>query len=106
LLWNYHDDDLAASDAPVELTVTGLPTAAAKLLSEHFRIDDTHSNAYSAWKRMGSPQNPSDTQYRELESAGQLQLLESPSWLHPQAGTVKIEFRLPRQGMSLLRLVW
>jgi len=106
LLWNYHDDDLAASDTPVQLTVSGLPAQAEQLASEHFRIDDTHSNAYSAWKRMSSPQNPSEPQYRELESSGQLQLLESPSWLHPQGGIVKIEFRLPRQGMSLLRLAW
>jgi xylan 1,4-beta-xylosidase len=106
LLWNYHDDDLAAADAPVELTVTGLPAKVPQVVSEHFRIDGTHSNSYAAWKAMGSPQNPSESQYRELETAGQLQLLESPAWNRTDHGTVTLKFSLPRQGMSLLRLAW
>jgi hypothetical protein len=29
-----------------------------KVLLEHYRIDETHSNSYSVWKAMGSPQAP------------------------------------------------
>jgi xylan 1,4-beta-xylosidase len=106
LLWNYHDDDLPAPDAPVEVTVTGLPARVAKVLAEHFRIDGSHSNSYAAWKALGSPQSPSESQYRELERAGHLQLLESPFWLSAEGGGATVKFNLPRQGMSLLRLAW
>src|SRR5215467_6598814 len=81
LVWNYHDDDLPAPAAPIELTVDGLPQAAQPVLLEHFRIDSTHSNAFSVWKNMGSPQSPSPEQYAELERAGQLELLTSPEWI-------------------------
>ena len=56
MLWHYHDDDVPGPDAQVELTIKGLAAGAAQL--RHYRIDETHSNAFSAWKRMGSPQQP------------------------------------------------
>jgi xylan 1,4-beta-xylosidase len=69
-------------------------------------VDEAHSNSLAAWKAMGSPQNPSDAQYRELERAGQVQLLQSPAWIREDSGAAKLQFSLPRQGLSLLRLAW
>jgi len=106
LVWNYHDDDLPAPAAPVELTVAGLSRTAPHALVEHFRIDSTHSNAFSAWKNMGSPASPSPEQYAELERLGQLQLLTSPGWIPIHSGSVQLKFLLPRQSMSLIRLSW
>jgi xylan 1,4-beta-xylosidase len=105
LVWNYHDDDLAAVSAPIELKVDGLPTA-KRVLVEHFRIDARHSNAYEAWKAMGSPQQPSQTQYRDLEAAGRLQLLASPEWTTEENGAIRLRFELPRQAVSLIRVTW
>jgi xylan 1,4-beta-xylosidase len=105
LVWNYHDDDLAAA-APIDLVVEGLPAKAARGLSEHFRIDANHSNAFTAWQAMGSPQQPSAAQVQQLQDAGQLQLLTSPSWLPIESGRVHLQFDLPRQGLSLLRISW
>jgi len=73
---------------------------------EHYRVDGEHSNSYEAWKRMGSPQTPSPEQYRQLERAGQLQPMGSPEWRGARNGRVQIQFQLPRQGVSLLRLGW
>jgi xylan 1,4-beta-xylosidase len=106
LVWNYHDDDLPAAASPVDLVVEGLPANAARGLSEHFRIDSQHSNAFGAWRAMGSPQQPSAAQVQQLQDAGQLQLLTSPSWLPIESGRVHLQFDLPRQGLSLLRISW
>jgi xylan 1,4-beta-xylosidase len=107
LVWNYHDDDLAAPAAPVELKIEGFSSEAAKrVLVEHFRIDATHSNSFEVWKAMGSPQQTSEKQYRELEAAGQLQLLTSPAWVTPENGGVTLRFDLPRQAISLVRVSW
>jgi xylan 1,4-beta-xylosidase len=106
MVWNYHDDDVPGQDANVQLTVTGLPASVKKVLLEHYRIDETHSNAYTVWKKMGSPQAPTPEQYTQLKAAGQLQLLSSPTWLDVANGTVTIETTLPRQAVSLLRLKW
>jgi xylan 1,4-beta-xylosidase len=106
LIWNYHDDDAAAPNAAIGLAVQGLPGGAQRVLLSHYRIDASHSNAYSVWKAMGSPQNPTPDQQRQLEAAGQLQLLDSPNWLWNQSGTASINFDLPRQAVSLIRLEW
>jgi len=106
MLWNYHDDDLPADGAAVEVTIKGIPAEVKKVLLEHYRIDDTHSNSHSAWKAMGSPQTPTAEQYTRLQEAGQLELLHSPEWLEVHAGKVTIGTNLPRQATSLMRLTW
>lgn len=45
-------------------------------------------------------------EYTRLESAGQLQLLTSPAWIELPHGDVHLQFTLPRQGLSLVRLAW
>jgi xylan 1,4-beta-xylosidase len=106
LVWNYHDDDVLFPAAAIDLAINGLPAEAKRGLLEHFRVDSDHSNAFSAWKEMGSPQSLSEGAYKRLESAGQLQLLDSPAWVEMQQGEVQLQFLLPRQSLSLVRLSW
>ena len=106
LIWNYHDDDVSVTPAPIELAVSGLPAEVHQGLLEHFRVDATHSNAFEVWKAMGEPQSPSPSQYEQLEKAGQLQMLASPAWTPVLQGSVKIHFDLPREGVSLVRISW
>jgi xylan 1,4-beta-xylosidase len=73
---------------------------------QHYRIDDEHSNAYTVWKQMGSPQQPTVEQYAKLEASGQLQLLTSPVWKQAKDGRLVLDFALPRQAVSLVRLSW
>jgi xylan 1,4-beta-xylosidase len=106
MLWNYHDDDLPAPGTSVHVTVEGIPAGVKKVLLEHFRIDDTHSNSYTVWKAMGSPQSPTPDQYAQMKQAGQLELFSSPEWLDVSEGKVVIATDLPRQAISLMRLKW
>ena len=106
MVWNYHDDDLPAADAAVQVRIGGVPAGVQRVLLEHYRIDAEHSNAYTAWKAMGSPQSPTPEQYARLKAAGQLQLLGSPEWLEVKDGVVQVGMELPRQATSLLRLSW
>jgi xylan 1,4-beta-xylosidase len=106
LLWNYSEDDVEAPGSPVRLTVAGLPAGAARVQVRHYRIDRDHSNSYTAWKQMGSPQHPTPEQTRRLEAAGQLQLLDSPHWVASGAGQVELSFELPRQAVSLVQVSW
>jgi len=106
LVWNYHDDDVPFPAAPINLQITGLPKDAKRVQVEHFRVDSTHSDSFTAWKEMGSPQSPSESEYKQLEGAGQLQLLNSPAWIDTKEGSLELQFMLPRQGLSLVRLAW
>ncbi|MGA8205116.1 MAG: hypothetical protein WB812_11395, partial [Woeseiaceae bacterium] len=104
LVWNYHDDDVPAPDAPVVLRLHGLP--AGRALLEHYRIDATHSNAYAVWQHMGRPQQITPADYAMLEHAGKLELLDAPQWIRVADSGASVAFPLPRQAVSLLRLSW
>lgn len=104
MVWNYHDNnDLTVQDSDVELKVKGI--SGQRVLMYHYRIDQEHSNSYTLWKEMGSPQHPTQTQISALEKAGQLQLYASPKWINLKNGETTISMTLPRQGVSFLQFV-
>jgi len=104
LISNYHDSSKPGPGASIDLPIAGLPRG--RMLVQHFRIDDQHSNSYEAWKAIGSPAQPDARQRAALESAGQLQALESPRWVQSDDGTVRLRFELPLHGVSLIRVDW
>jgi xylan 1,4-beta-xylosidase len=104
LVWNYHDDDVAAAPAAIDLSIDGVRGSRPTLT--HDRVDAEHSNAYEAWKRIGAPQTPSRAQYSELERAGRLHALEPPHRVDAAGGRVRVAFTLPRQAVSLVRVTW
>ena len=105
LVWHYHDDDVAGPDADVALRMTGLPAAASSARVTHYRVDETHSNAYGEWKRMGSPIAPNDAQYARLLESSKLTTIDQPA-MRATSGGPELTFRLPRQAVSLVVLEW
>ncbi|HEY8901903.1 MAG TPA: hypothetical protein VIM61_15935 [Chthoniobacterales bacterium] len=106
LVWHYHDDDIAGPAADVTLDLTGLPAGAKKAKIRQFLIDETHSNAFTAWKKQGSPAAPSPAQYAELEAASQLASVTPPALAAGEKNQLTLKFPLPRQAVSLLVLEW
>lgn len=105
MLWNYHDEDKQEAVArPVQVSITGLPSKKVKVT--HYRIDNEHSNSYEAWKKMGSPQNPTTKQIAQLEKEGQLQAIGKAAKKKINNGEFVMNITLPRQGVSLLKLDW
>ena len=88
------------------LSLAGLPAGARDARVTHYRIDESHSNAYGEWKRMGSPLAPNETQYRRLLDASKLATIDQPNPVRESSGTMDVRFTLPRQGVSLLVLDW
>ena len=106
LVWNYDAEREIATPSAIEVTVEGIPEGVHRVLVEQFRIDTTHSNAYTAWHAMGSPQPPDAAQVGKLKVAGQLQMLTSPRWADVRDGTVAIGMSLERESLELVRLKW
>ncbi len=107
LAWHYHDDDVAGPPAAVTLALEGIGVNRGKARLQHYRIDATHSNAHTAWQRMGSPAAPTPAQYKQLEAASELTRLEgAPSSVDVADGRVSLQFVLPRQAVSLLVIEW
>jgi xylan 1,4-beta-xylosidase len=106
LAWHYHDDDVPGPDAAVTLSLTNLPAQARALRLEHFRVDENHANAFTEWRRMGCPETLTDGQRRRLEAASALSPMNDQPEIKVLGGAAKVEFALPRQGVSLLVFSW
>ena len=104
MVWNYHDDDVIDAGAPVALHIAGIP--AQQVTMRHYRIDQDNSNAYSAWKRMGSPASPSAEQVARLQAASELAQLGTATKLKVRGGNAIIRMQLPRQAVSLVTLTY
>jgi xylan 1,4-beta-xylosidase len=106
MLWNYHDAEKPAPPVAATVAVRGLPKDATRVRLTHYRIDDSHSNAYTVWKAMGAPQNLTPAQFAELKAVDGLQLLEAPRWLTAVDSTVTIATDMPHHSISLMQLDW
>ena len=104
MVWNYHDDDLPAKASQIRLDISGITSE--KVLVNEYRIDKENSNSYEVWKSMGSPQNPTREQYETLIKAGALKMFASPFPANTRNGFINLSLNLPRQGVSLFRLLY
>jgi xylan 1,4-beta-xylosidase len=104
MVWNYHDDDLPAPAADVEVILSNMPDGRPTVT--HYRIDHERSNAYEAWRKIGSPQPPTSAQYAALEKAGKLQRLGAAQRVAVERGTLRLTSSLPRQAVSLLTIAY
>ena len=104
MIWNYHDEDKLDDGENVDVRLDGLPTTSLTMTT--YGIDQTHSNSYTAWKKMGSPQQPTSEQIRALEKAGQLQQIGKEKKLKAKNGNLTVSVNLPRQAVYLLRFSW
>jgi xylan 1,4-beta-xylosidase len=104
LAWHYHDDDLRGPDAEVRVDLVGAPKGVPKV--KRYLVDETHSNSFTAWLAMGSPQEPTAQQIAELEDACKLaELKEEPRFIEEESLSA-VMVTLPRQGVTLLELEW
>jgi xylan 1,4-beta-xylosidase len=93
--------------ADLALTLAGLAAEATAPRLTHYRVDATHSNAYTPWQSLGSPVAPTKPQYLQLEAAAQLATLaNATATVAVTGGTATLAFPLPRQAVSLLVLQW
>jgi xylan 1,4-beta-xylosidase len=106
MVWHYHDDDVPGPDAAITLALDRLPAGVTGARLTHYRIDETHSNSFTVWKKLGSPVAPDEAQYAQLARAGQLAQLAEPTSVPVRDGAATLQFTLPRQGVSLLVLEW
>jgi xylan 1,4-beta-xylosidase len=103
LIWNYHDEDISTGSEEVSIRLTGLP--AGKINLTEYRVDKEYSNSYERWKEMGSPQQPTAKQVKQLEKAGQLYRNKKSKKIEVNESAI-IKVELPRQAVVLLQFTW
>ncbi len=103
MVWNYHDDDKSGPTELVNLNIENIP--AKRVILNIYLIDKENSNSYEVWKKMGSPQNPTQEQINTLEKSGKLKcVLTKKTKL--DTSKILVPLKLERQAVALVKLDW
>jgi xylan 1,4-beta-xylosidase len=103
LVWRHIDDQYQTSKDLTLATVTvrNLPAGSYRL--RHLRIDADHSNSFTVWQQLGSPQDPTAEQLTTIAGRQGLEEFEAERRLTVD-GDVSLEVSLPLPSASLLIL--
>ena len=102
LIYNHHDDWDVSGEYEIDLQIENLPFERNALLLTHYRIDQSHSNAYAEWVRQGKPMYPTSEQRVAIKEREGLDLLEPPQKIACDGGRLRARFELPVHGISLV----
>jgi len=91
----------AGLSSVVSLTVNNLPFTGTVRVRQYI-VDAGHANAYRAWRAMGSPSNPNQSQWVMLRDAAELCYFETTAT--PTAGSWTATFPQGVYGVSLLEI--
>jgi len=102
LVWRHTDDQYQTDTAEtfVNVAVSGLGEGTYTL--NHYRIDMNHSNSYTIWKSLGSPQDPTETELAEIKRRQRLEELEPATTMQSTSGELSVDTSLPLPAASLL----
>lgn len=104
MAWHYHDDDVTGPAANISFTLDNLPVQSGNARMDTYLIDRDHSNSYTAWLEMGSPQDPDPDQYSILEERSMLEKVAENKKVKIIDSKAVIGLSLERQGVVLLVL--
>lgn len=104
LVYNFYKDlSKNGSDETVNLSIKNLPFPnGSKLSFQHFRVDSTHSNAYTIWQINGKPESPTTAVWDSMRAHQNLALYEPATTVEYSGSQIAKSFPLPRWGVSLL----
>lgn len=104
MVWNYHDLNTITPATSVNVVVNGIEGTDVEV--SHYRIDQENSNSYEVWKKMGSPQDVTDEQYKTLEQAGKLKMIGRSEKYNVENGMITIPAAMEGQAVSLFLITW
>lgn len=103
ILYQFDDDDYDNTkqrNYQVEVTVKNISFSTGYL--RLFKVDESHSNAYTLWKQMGRPEEPSPDQLLALKSQDDLQLVEPISQIQISNGVYKQRLEIQNNSVALI----
>lgn len=103
LLWNYvAPESEEAVSRTVSLELNGI--SGERVTVKRYLVDEYHSNAYTCWKSMGSPAEPTEEQLQELMDSMELELVELNRSVKVDGGRLLLEFTLLPGSVSLIEI--
>ncbi|NUR95071.1 MAG: glycoside hydrolase [Kribbellaceae bacterium] len=103
LIWRHIDDQYQTSDdeTPVRVVLRNVPAGEYRL--RHRRIDADHSNSFTVWQQLGSPQDPTPPELAAIHARQGLEDFDAERNL-TVAGDLTLDVSLPLPSASLLVL--
>ncbi len=92
-----------APPIPVELNVAMPWTKLTDATVTHWRIDENHSNAYTIFRKLGSPRKPSPEQIAAIRERMDLETLDKPR-RKKIAADYTLRMQLPCNAVSLIEI--
>ena len=89
---------------PVTLNINSHWTPGTKVELNHWRIDKNHSNAYTAFKELGSPELPNPLEIDAIKKRMDMEMLEMPKQITGK-DLADVTFELPCNAVSLIEIV-
>jgi xylan 1,4-beta-xylosidase len=102
MVWNYADDDTARPGADVTLELSGLKLPDGSATVEIRRVDAEHGDAYTAWRKMGSPEKPTPEQVEDLRRAATV--VPENATTVVAGGKAALQVSVPDQGVVLVEI--
>ena len=96
--YNHQVIDEPIANQSISLTLLNHTFSRAEL----FLVDEMQGNAYSAWKKMGSPLYPTAAEITELQETAQMQPI--CLLVANQSGNTVTTFSLPEHSVAFIRL--
>ena|GEM_PF-1257549 len=103
LIYHLDENDFenaANGDKTVNLTIDNIPFTEGLL--QLYKIDETHSNGYTAWKNLGEPTQPTQQMLDHIKSHDDLELAESEQRITFPGGTLNKEIQLQNNSVAML----
>jgi xylan 1,4-beta-xylosidase len=94
--WNLVEPGVSGSDRTVSFDMKGI---AANAHASIWRVDAQHGDTMAAWKKMGSPRNPTREQIAELQKASEIGPAETQA-IHKN----QLTLTLPPMGLAVIEI--
>lgn len=95
--------DNRGPEAPIDLKIATRWPDGTPVTLRHWRIDETHSNAYTVFRELGAPAPPSPEQTARIKERMGLEPLDEPRRIRID-GPVRLSFAIPCNAVSLIEL--
>lgn len=104
LLWYFDEHPDATGERMVRLDIQNLSYQSKKVQIQKYVINAQHSNAYSAWCKLGSPQDPTPKALKKIREREALQLVETVENFADPNGRLILSVALSMHGVCLLKI--
>ncbi len=103
IIYHFNQWDINSADTSVfNVNILFRNISFPNFKMDHYRIDKEHSNGFTAWKTLGSPQEPNNEEIKELQQRDDLEILESGIKNAESDGSFSMNIKLPSNGVSLI----